>query len=373
MQRRNTFPLLLPDKNADFRPESPHPPGTVLDRLGDVGGLDILISGQIGDGAGQLEDAMVGPGAEPHLLHRCFEQIGAGSIERAKLADFRRPHIGIGLQAGAVETFALKGAGGLDALAHGLAGFAGALAAQLLKRHARHLHMNIYPVHEWAGYFFLVAFHHRDGAGALFFGIGGKTAGAGVHRANQNKVGRIGQRAGRAADRHDFVFQRLAQHFQHAVAKLRQFVQKEHAAMGQADFAGFGPASATDKAGVAHSVVRSAERPVADQRFIGGQLVGHGVDAGYVERLGDGQFGQNTGHRAGNECFARAGRPAEEQVVRPGRGHFQRSFGMFLPLNTNVKRHLITLRLSVNLNPKICQQCRSRYASGYLDIFNSKS
>ena len=59
--------------------------------------------GQIGNSPGQLEDAVIGAGAQLHLLHGGFEQIGAGFVNRAELADFGRPHIGVGLQGSAFK------------------------------------------------------------------------------------------------------------------------------------------------------------------------------------------------------------------------------------------------------------------------------
>ena len=40
---------------------------------------------------------------------------------------------------------------------------------------------------------------------------------------------------------YETILQRLTQHFQHMASEFRQFIQKEHAAMSQADFAGAGP------------------------------------------------------------------------------------------------------------------------------------
>ena len=52
-----------------------------------------------------LQNAVIGAGAQLHLLHGRFEQIGAGLVNRTKITDFCRPHpierlrtIGVGLQ-----------------------------------------------------------------------------------------------------------------------------------------------------------------------------------------------------------------------------------------------------------------------------------
>lgn len=47
--------------------------------------LDLLRPGQTRNRPGQLENAVVNPGAQLHLAHRRFEQICAGFINRAEV------------------------------------------------------------------------------------------------------------------------------------------------------------------------------------------------------------------------------------------------------------------------------------------------
>ena len=65
--------------------------------------LNLLRSGQIGDGAGEFDAsrAVIGAGVELHLGHGGFEEVRAGLIQGVKLADFARSHIGVGLQGAA--------------------------------------------------------------------------------------------------------------------------------------------------------------------------------------------------------------------------------------------------------------------------------
>ena len=180
----------------------------------------------------------------------------------------------------------------------------------------------------------MVALDHRHGTGTLFFRVRGEAAGAGVHTGDQGEVSRVGQRAGRAADGDDLIrrVQRLAQHLQHTGAEFGQFVQEEHAPVGQADLAGLGPAPAADvcpaaagsgyQAGVADDMVGGTKGSVADQGLVGGKLVGHGVDAGHFKGFIDAHFGQDARHRAGDEGFARPGRARHKQVVAAGGGDF---------------------------------------------------
>ena len=49
---------------------SAQPPGTVLKRLGQMSGSNLLLISQVGDGAGQLEDSVKGSGGKLELTHR---------------------------------------------------------------------------------------------------------------------------------------------------------------------------------------------------------------------------------------------------------------------------------------------------------------
>ncbi len=123
---------------------------------------------------------MIGPGAQLHLLHRRFKQISADLINRTELANFTRPHIGIGLQICDCKALALNSSGQLNPLSHGGARFAGALVAELFKRNTGYFHVNINSIQQRAGYSFLVTLDHSDGAGTFFFGVGVKTTQAGL-------------------------------------------------------------------------------------------------------------------------------------------------------------------------------------------------
>ena len=57
-------------------------------RCGDVLGLlDVATAAEVGDGAGDLENAVVGAGGEAHAAHGHLECALSGRIERAEFAD----------------------------------------------------------------------------------------------------------------------------------------------------------------------------------------------------------------------------------------------------------------------------------------------
>ena len=176
---------------------------------------------------------------------------------------------------------------------------------QLLVFHARNIHMQVDAVHQRAGDAFLVPGDHGVAAGTGLRGVAVVAAGAGVLGPDQHEVGRKGNRARGARDGHlaREPFQRLAQDFQQTLAKFRQFVEEEHAAMGQGNFTRPRPGPAADQAGVADRMVRRAKRPCADERRVRGQQTGHGIDLGHLQRFIDAETRQNAGQGLGNEGF----------------------------------------------------------------------
>ena len=77
---------------------------------------------------------------------------------------------------------------------------------------------------------------HRAVAAAAA-GRRGSRTGKGSSAAIEHEVGRERRARQGPGDRHRAVFQRLAQHFQRAAVELGQFVEEQHAVVGQADLA----------------------------------------------------------------------------------------------------------------------------------------
>ena len=86
----------------------------------DVGGAF-----EVGDGAGDFEDAVVGPRAHVHALHGVAKFFQAGGVGLGVFVEQGRGHLGVAVDAGLVlEAALLNGTSGDDALADGGAGFA---------------------------------------------------------------------------------------------------------------------------------------------------------------------------------------------------------------------------------------------------------
>ena len=86
--------------------------GSILDRFGDVLGLNSLLAFEIGNGPPHLEDSVVGAGGEPLLRHRAFEQAFAISRQFAERANLSRCHLRI-----AIRPWGIGGLCGAGALA----------------------------------------------------------------------------------------------------------------------------------------------------------------------------------------------------------------------------------------------------------------
>ena len=156
----------------------------VLDGFGDVLDGDIRFGGEVGDGAGDFEDAVVGAGAEALLLHGALEQAFGVGGELAEGANLLSVHLGVGedrLGRGAGGGFGasrfavgregeagvLALAGGEDASADLGGSFGGCATAQLLILNGGHLYMYVDAVEQRAGDLADVALDHRRSTHAL--------------------------------------------------------------------------------------------------------------------------------------------------------------------------------------------------------------
>jgi hypothetical protein len=85
----------------------------VLDGLQQVRLLDAVAAREVGDGAGDFQDAVVGAGGQRELLHRLLEHFPERGVERDMGADLRVAHAGVGRELRPGEAGELAFAGGL--------------------------------------------------------------------------------------------------------------------------------------------------------------------------------------------------------------------------------------------------------------------
>jgi len=147
------------------------PAGPILNRLSHVRGLNAFGSGEVGDGAGELEDTVesAGPCGELELGHRCAHQTHPGVVQFAVSAHVGGPHIGVGGGVTA-EAFALNLARAGDSGLNCLGTFTQSCVGQLHMIHTRDFDVakRVDAVKQWAADPFLVTGDRARRAGALF-------------------------------------------------------------------------------------------------------------------------------------------------------------------------------------------------------------
>ena len=125
-----------------------------------MGGVDLLLAGEVGDGAGEFEDAVVGAGAEVHLTDGGLHQVFAVLIDLAVALDLGGTHVAVDDDMGFVlpgEAVLLTGACLFDAAADVGGGFTGIEAGEFLEGDAGYFYVEVDAVEERAADAVLVA------------------------------------------------------------------------------------------------------------------------------------------------------------------------------------------------------------------------
>lgn len=202
-------------------------------------------------------------------------------------ADLRMGHAGVGGGARVRETRELAFAGGLDAGADVGGGLGGLLGAELVDRERGRFDVQVDAIQERAADAGAVALDLRGGATALVLRVAQVAAGARVHRGDEHEAARERDLAGAAGDGDVAVLERLAKHLEGAAFELGQFVEEEHAVVGEGDFAGAGDGAAAKQADVGNRVVRRTHGTAAEDVGAVARegLSGGGVDAQNLERF----------------------------------------------------------------------------------------
>ena len=151
----------------------------VLDGLADVFRPDSLRALQVGDGAGDLQDAVVRPGAEAQLVDGGLQQLPARVVHLAKLPDILALHVSIGEHLPVLaEPRQLLFPGGLHPFPDPDGGLPLPVAGQFGELHGRHLDMDVDPVQQRSAHLAHVFLDLGHRAGAGIGGVGGIAAGA---------------------------------------------------------------------------------------------------------------------------------------------------------------------------------------------------
>jgi hypothetical protein len=116
---------------------------SVLNRLGQMLLADLFAAGEVGNGAGDFEDAGVGAGGETEAVGDHLHQFLSGLVEGAELSDLARFHGGVADCAATGETFPLDLPGSFHSGADGGGGFSIRRIGKILIGHLGNFHLQV--------------------------------------------------------------------------------------------------------------------------------------------------------------------------------------------------------------------------------------
>src|SRR5579885_70092 len=302
----------------------------ILDGLRDVRGGDGFGAIEVGDRAGDLENAVVGAGGEAEAGHGTLKQALAVRRDVAVFPDLARAHLRVAVNLFSFEALQLALARLDDARADFRRTFSARTLPQFAVLHGGHVDVDIDAVEQRPGNFRDVALNHRRGTGALARRIVEEPARARVHRCGQHEAGGKRQRHGGTGDRHRSVFKWLAQHLQHVPRELGQLIEKEQAVVCQTHFARTRDSAAADQARVCYRVVRSTEWPHAYEARARFEQPGHAVDLGGLDGFVESERRQNRRDALGQHRLPSPRRADHQNVVAAGRSDFNGALGVHL-------------------------------------------
>jgi hypothetical protein len=110
------------------------------------------------------------------------------------------------------------------------------------------------------------------------------------------------------------LLQRLAQDLEHMTAAPREFIQKEHAMVGQRHLRRHGQLTAADQPRIRDGVVGRATRAGRDPRRAGAGEAGDAVDACGLKGLSEGHRWQDGGEASGQHQLVHPQTAEKEKV-----------------------------------------------------------
>ena len=135
---------------------------------------------QIGNGAGYLEDAVIGAGGETETVGDQFQHAVAAGVQFAEFLDEAGRHLGVTVDFGPFVAIRLNVAGMFHPRGNGCGAFGFTPIGQVAILDRRHLDVDVDPVQERPGDARAVAVNGNRCAGAGMDRVGQVAAGAGV-------------------------------------------------------------------------------------------------------------------------------------------------------------------------------------------------
>ena len=286
-----------------------------MDGFADVVRGDAVAGCQIGDGAGDFENAVVGTGAEVEILHGMAEHFEGGVVEGAEFFDLavRHPGIGGGFSLTGEPVF-------LDTtrLKNAIEDFCGRLGRaatrELLECHGRRFDMDVDAVEERAGDAVAITLDLNAGATALALRITVKSARAGVHRGNENEFGGECHGSGSTGNGHLAVLDRLAHDLKRGAFEFRQFIEEEDAVVGDTDLTRRGIGRSAEETDIADGMMRRAEGAFRNEGIRLIEQATNAMNLGGFNRLIESHGWNDRRNALCQHALARAGRTDEQKV-----------------------------------------------------------
>ena len=145
---------------------------------------------EVGDGAGEFDEAVVSTGGEAHGGNGLAQEVFAGLVEGAYFTKEGAIHLGIGENSFPFETFPLNVAGALDASTDIQAFLGVARGFEFVEGDARDFDVEVDSIHNGTGNAGFVATCLAGRAGAEALGVAEVSAGTVIHRGNEDEARR---------------------------------------------------------------------------------------------------------------------------------------------------------------------------------------
>lgn len=201
----------------------------VLYGLRHMGAAYLFLSVQVGNGAGDFENAVIGAGGKAHGVKGAAQQGGGGLRHGAKTADQGSGKGGIAVDAEAVVALLLELSGPVHPGADGGGRFLMPLGGEVLIGDRGHLDMQVQPVQQRAGDPGQILGYRAGRTGTLLYRVSVIAAGTGVHSGHYHDRAGVGEGPRHPGDGDGPVLHGLPEHLHGGAGKLGELVQKQHA------------------------------------------------------------------------------------------------------------------------------------------------
>ena len=300
----------------------------VSQRLSHVGPGDAIRVIEVGDGACDLEHAMVGARREARSFRGGREQLARVGVDWCAGIEPAPGDVRVASHAGMMAvSLALSRPGVFDALTHRGGRFAALVRTKRAQRHGSQSDLHVDAIGEGAGQSRLMVRDLRCGARAAAVRITGAPAGTWIHRADERELRWEHHGGCRTRDDDAPVLERLAQGIKDVAWDLLQLVEKQDAVMREAYLARPRITAAANESGGRQGVVR---RPKWSRDGDGGvrrEQPRDGVNRDDFERFFFCESRQDRGQAAREHRLPRTGRTDHEQRVGAGRRDLERALG----------------------------------------------